>query len=36
MKMRILRRPGLAQDLDTPEEYRRYAKEQLAQSEALV
>ena len=36
MTMRILRRPGLAQDLDTPEEYRRYAKEQLAQSEALV
>ena len=36
LKMRILRRPGLAQDLDTPEEYRRYAKEQLAQSEALV
>ena len=36
LNMRILRRPGLAQDLDTPEEYRRYAKEQLAQSEALV
>ena len=36
MTMRILRRPGLAQDLDTPEEYRRYAKEQPAQSEALV
>jgi 2-phospho-L-lactate guanylyltransferase len=36
MKMRILRRPGLAHDLDTPEEYRRYAKEQLAQSTALV
>jgi 2-phospho-L-lactate/phosphoenolpyruvate guanylyltransferase len=36
MKMRILRRPGLAHDLDTPEEYRRYAKEQLAQSGALV
>ena len=35
LKMRILRRPGLAHDLDTPEEYRRYAKEQLAQSEAL-
>jgi 2-phospho-L-lactate/phosphoenolpyruvate guanylyltransferase len=36
MKMRILRRPGLARDLDTPEDYRRYAKEQLAQSGALV
>jgi 2-phospho-L-lactate guanylyltransferase len=28
MKTRILRRPGLAHDLDTPDEYRRYAKEQ--------
>jgi 2-phospho-L-lactate guanylyltransferase len=36
LKMRILRRPCLAQDLDTPEEYRRYAKEQLAQTEALA
>jgi 2-phospho-L-lactate guanylyltransferase len=36
LKMRILRRPGLAQDLDTPDEYRRYAKEQLAQSGALA
>ena len=27
MKTRILRRPGLAHDLDTPEGYRRYAKE---------
>jgi 2-phospho-L-lactate guanylyltransferase len=35
-KVRILRRPGLAHDLDTPEEYRRYAKDQLAQSGALV
>lgn len=34
MKMRILRRPGLAHDLDTPEEYRRYAREQLAASGA--
>ena len=34
MKARILRRPGFAYDLDTPEEYRRYAKEQLAQSGA--
>ena len=34
MKMRILRRPGLAHDLDTPDEYRRYAKAQLAQSGA--
>jgi hypothetical protein len=36
MKVRILRRPGLAHDLDTPEEYRCYAKEQLAQSGALA
>jgi 2-phospho-L-lactate guanylyltransferase len=36
MKLRILRRPGLAHDLDTPEEYRRFAKGQLAQSAALV
>jgi len=36
IKTRILRRPGLARDLDTPEEYRRYAKEQLAQSGALA
>jgi 2-phospho-L-lactate guanylyltransferase len=36
MKTRILRRLGLAHDLDTPEEYRRYAKEQLAQSGALA
>jgi 2-phospho-L-lactate guanylyltransferase len=36
MKLRILRRPGLAHDLDTPDEYRSYAKEQLAQSIALV
>jgi 2-phospho-L-lactate guanylyltransferase len=35
-KARILRRPGLARDLDTPDEYRRYAKEQLAQSGALA
>ena len=28
MTVRILRRPGLAHDLDTPDEYRRYAKEQ--------
>ena len=34
MKMRILRRPGLAHDLDTPGEYRRYAREQLAASGA--
>lgn len=27
MTVRILRRPGLAHDLDTPDEYRRYAKE---------
>lgn len=36
MKTHILRRQGLAQDLDTPEEYRRYAKEQLARSGALA
>ena len=30
MTVRILRRPGLAQDLDTPDEYRRYAKERAA------
>jgi 2-phospho-L-lactate/phosphoenolpyruvate guanylyltransferase len=30
MSVRILRRPGLAHDLDTPDEYRRYAKEQPA------
>ena len=30
MSVRILRRPGLAHDLDTPDEYRRYAKEQTA------
>jgi len=30
MTVRILRRPGLAHDLDTPDEYRRYAKEQAA------
>jgi 2-phospho-L-lactate/phosphoenolpyruvate guanylyltransferase len=32
--VRILRRPGLAQDLDTPEDYRRFAKRQLAASGA--
>ena len=26
----ILRRPGLTHDLDTPDEYRRYAKERAA------
>ena len=36
MPVRILRRPGLAHDLDTPDEYRRYAKEQLAPSGALA
>jgi 2-phospho-L-lactate guanylyltransferase len=30
MRVRILRRSGLAHDLDTPDEYRRYAKGQLA------
>ena len=28
--VRILRRPGLAHDLDTPDEYRRYAEERAA------
>ena len=32
MAIRILRRPGLANDLDTPEAYRRFAKEQLTPS----
>lgn len=36
MAVRILRRPNLAQDLDTPESYRRFAKAQLAPSGALV
>ena len=30
MAVRILRRPGLAHDLDTPDEYRQYAKERAA------
>jgi 2-phospho-L-lactate guanylyltransferase len=30
MTVRVLRRPGLAHDLDTPDEYRRYAKERAA------
>ena len=30
MTVRILRRPGLTHDLDTPDEYRRYAKERAA------
>ncbi len=33
-KPRILRRPGLANDLDTPDDYRRFTKEQLATSGA--
>ena len=36
MTVRILRRPGLAHDLDTPDSYRRYAKGQLAPSGALA
>jgi hypothetical protein len=28
MTMKVLRRPAFARDLDTPEEYRRYAQEQ--------
>ena len=35
-KPRILRRPGLANDLDTPDDYRRYAKQQLAASGVLA
>jgi 2-phospho-L-lactate guanylyltransferase len=34
--VRILRRPNLAHDLDTPDEYRRFAKDQLARSGALA
>jgi 2-phospho-L-lactate guanylyltransferase len=34
LPIRILRRPGLAYDLDTPESYKRYAKGQLAPSGA--
>jgi 2-phospho-L-lactate guanylyltransferase len=30
MALRILRRPGLSHDLDTPEDYRRYARGELA------
>jgi 2-phospho-L-lactate guanylyltransferase len=33
-KPHILRRPGLANDLDTPDDYRRFTKEQLATSGA--
>jgi 2-phospho-L-lactate/phosphoenolpyruvate guanylyltransferase len=29
MALRILRRPGLARDLDTPDDYRQFAKQQL-------
>jgi hypothetical protein len=36
MAIRILRRPNLAHDLDTPESYRRFAKAQVAPSGALV
>ncbi len=36
MVPRILRRPGLAHDLDTPEEYRRYAKEHLTPSGVMA
>ena len=36
LKLRILRRPGLANDLDTPENYRRFEKAQLAPSGAPV
>ncbi len=30
LKLRIVRRPGLAYDLDTPDDYRKFAKQQLA------
>jgi 2-phospho-L-lactate guanylyltransferase len=36
MPVRILRRSNLAHDLDTPDEYRRFAKDQLARSGALA
>ena len=36
LPVRILRRPGLAIDLDTPESYRRFAKEQRIPSGALA
>jgi 2-phospho-L-lactate guanylyltransferase len=34
MAVRVVRRPGLAHDLDTPDEYRRYAKERAARAMA--
>jgi 2-phospho-L-lactate guanylyltransferase len=36
LPIRILRRPGLALDLDTPENYRRFAKEQRSPAGALA
>jgi 2-phospho-L-lactate guanylyltransferase len=36
LPIRILRRPGIARDLDTPESYRRYAKTLPARSGALA
>jgi 2-phospho-L-lactate guanylyltransferase len=36
LPVRILRRPGLAVDLDTPESYRRFAKEQRIPSGAMA
>ena len=36
LPVRILRRPGLALDLDTPENYRRFAKEQRIPSGAMA
>jgi 2-phospho-L-lactate/phosphoenolpyruvate guanylyltransferase len=36
LAVRILRRPGLAVDLDTPEGYRRFAREQRIPSRALA
>ncbi len=36
LPVRILRRPGLAHDLDTPDNYRRFAKEQRTMSGAMA
>lgn len=36
MALRILRRPGLARDLDTPENYRQFTKQPLTASGALA
>src|SRR5262249_38035741 len=36
LPVRVLRRPGLALDLDTPDSYRRFAKEQRIPSDAVA